>query len=115
MFPAAPAMIIDRQIMYGVIFSESTLYNISQFVPFGEGYGTLLNGLVVDMFYFPIFSLQWPDWIPVIGGKDYTFFSAIFNFADACISVGMIVLVLFFRKDMFANKEESLTAEKEDK
>ena len=104
---------IFDSLFYGMIFSESTLYNVSQFVPFGEGYGTFLNGRVVDMFYFPIFSLRWPEWLPFIGGKDYTFFSAIFNFADACISVGMVLLILFFRKEMFlyednkSNKEDS--------
>ena len=102
---------IFDSLFYGMIFSESTLYNVSQFVPFGEGYGTFLNGRVVDMFYFPIFSLRWPEWLPMIGGKDYTFFSAIFNFADACISVGMILLILFFRKDMFLYEEEKTNKE----
>ena len=102
---------IFDSLFYGMIFSESTLYNVSQFVPFGEGYGTFLNGRVVDMFYFPIFSLRWPEWLPGIGGKDYTFFSAIFNFADACISVGMVALILFFRKDMFLYEEDKTTKE----
>lgn len=98
---------IFDSLFYGLIFSESTVYNISQLVPFGEGYASFLNGRVVDMFYFPIFSLRWPEWLPLIGGKDYTFFSAIFNFADACISVGMVVLMLFFREDMFWKNYEN--------
>ena len=108
----AAGNIIDC-LFYGLIFSESTLYNISQFVPFGEGYTSLLNGRVVDMFYFPIFSLTWPEWMPLIGGKDYTFFSAIFNFADACISVGMVLLILFFRKDLVWGIENDDKKEKE--
>ncbi len=104
---------IFDSMFYGLIFSKSTLYDVAQFVPFGEGYETFLNGRVVDMFYFPIFSLQWPEWMPFIGGKDYTFFSAIFNFADACISVGMVLLILFFRKDMFWSTEEKKEPEKE--
>ena len=110
----AAGNIIDC-LFYGLMFSESTLYNISQFVPFGEGYTSFLNGRVVDMFYFPIFSLTWPDWMPLIGGKDYTFFSAIFNFADACISVGMVLLILFFRKDMVWGVEKEDKKEKEAK
>ena len=106
---------IFDSLFYGLVFSESTLYNISQFVPFGEGYSSFLNGRVVDMFYFPIFSLTWPDWVPVIGGKDYTFFSAIFNFADACISVGMVMLILFFRKDMVWSTEDKNDKKEETK
>ena len=104
---------IFDSLFYGLIFSESTPYAISQFVPFGEGYGTFLNGRVVDMFYFPIFSLRWPEWMPLIGGNDYTFFSAIFNFADACISVGMVMLILFFRNDMLLNPQINDTSEEE--
>lgn len=87
-------------LFYGLIFNASTPFNIAHFVPFGEGYSTFLHGKVVDMFYFPIIHTQWPDWVPVWGGDDFVFFSPVFNFADSCISVGVVLLLLFFRKDL---------------
>lgn len=86
-------------LFYGLIFNASTPFNVAHFVPFGEGYSTFLHGRVVDMFYFPIIHTQWPDWVPVWGGDDFVFFSPVFNFADSCISVGVVLLLLFFRKD----------------
>ncbi len=62
----------------------------------GQGYGSFLHGHVVDMFYFPLF--QWPDWVPLLGGG--TFFGAIFNFADAAISVGAAAMILFYYKHL---------------
>lgn len=87
-------------LFYGLIFNASTPFNAARFVPFGEGYSTFLHGRVVDMFYFPIIHTQWPDWVPVWGGDDFVFFSPVFNFADSCISVGVVLLLLFFRKDL---------------
>ena len=87
-------------LFYGLIFNASTPFNVGHFVPFGDGYSTFLHGRVVDMFYFPIIHTQWPDWVPVWGGDDFVFFSPVFNFADSCISVGVVLLLLFFRKDL---------------
>ena len=94
-------------LFYGLIFDASTPFTVSQFVPFGEGYSTFLHGKVVDMFYFPIIQTTWPEWIPYVGGSEYVFFSPVFNFADACISVGVVALLLFYRKQLevlFSNK-----------
>ena len=57
-------------------------------------------GKVVDMFYFPLIVTTWPEWIPVYGGSEFIFFSPIFNFADASISVGVVLLLLFYRKEL---------------
>lgn len=94
-------------LFYGLIFDASTPFTASQFVPFGEGYSTFLHGKVVDMFYFPIIQTTWPEWMPYVGGSEYVFFSPVFNFADACISVGVVTLLLFYRKQLevlFSNK-----------
>ena len=91
--------IIDSM-FYGLIFSPSTPYEIAEFVPFGSGYASFLHGKVVDMFYFPIIETTWPQWVPQFGGKEFIFFSPIFNFADACISVGVVLLLLFYRKEL---------------
>lgn len=94
-------------LFYGLVFDASTPFTVSQFVPFGEGYSTFLHGKVVDMFYFPIIQTTWPEWVPYFGGSEYVFFSPVFNFADACISVGVVALLLFYRKQLeilFSNK-----------
>lgn len=85
---------------YGLLFEESTYCHVADFAGFGNGYAPFLYGKVVDMFYFPIIRTTWPEWMPVWGGTDYVFFSPVFNFADSCISVAVVILVLFFRKEM---------------
>ncbi len=89
--------IIDS-VLYGILFSESTNYQIASFLPVGGGYAPLLYGKVVDMFYFPIIDTNWPQWIPFVGGDHFIFFSPIFNFADASISCGIIALLLFYSR-----------------
>ncbi len=51
------------------------------------------------MFYFPLFAFNWPDWIPVIGGRHFSFFDYIFNIADASICIGVMLLLLFYSRD----------------
>ena len=85
-------------IFYGEIFTNPYPPQIAHFVPWGEGYGSIFHGLVVDMFYFPLFSFEWPAWLPFLGGKTFSFFDPVFNFADAAISVGMAVLIIFYSK-----------------
>lgn len=96
-FAGAVGNIIDS-IFYGVIFSESTYREIATFVPLGQGYGDWLHGKVVDMFHFPLIESNWPNWMPVIGGDKFVFFSPIFNLADASICCGIFALVLFYTK-----------------
>ena len=85
---------------YGLIFNASSPFYVSYFVPFGTGYADFLMGKVVDMFYFPLIVTTWPQWVPFFGGEEFIFFSPVFNFADACISVGVVLMLLFCRKDM---------------
>ena len=87
---------------YGLIFNASSDFYTSYFVPFGSGYAPFLMGKVVDMFYFPLIVTTWPQWMPFVGGEDFIFFSPIFNFADASISVGFVLLLLFFREELSA-------------
>lgn len=97
---------------YGLIFNES-YYHVAELFPAEGGYGKFLQGRVVDMFYFPLIDTTWPDWIPFVGGNHFTFFNAIFNVADAAITVGAAWLVvdqLFFstkrQKDANAATED---------
>ena len=87
-------------LFYGLIFNESSPYYVSYFVPFGTGYAPLLMGKVVDMFYFPLIETEWPSWMPFVGGEHFVFFSPVFNFADACISVSVVWLILFYREEI---------------
>lgn len=79
---------------YGLIFSES--YGQLATV-FQGGYAGLLQGKVVDMFYFPIINSHFPNWVPLVGGNHFVFFRPVFNIADASISVGVINILLFHR------------------
>ena len=75
---------------YGLIWPETVMPG----APF-----PFMFGQVVDMFYFPLFDYRLP-WM------DYprTFFGAVFNFADSCVTCGAIYLLLFQYK--FFSKEE---------
>ena len=85
---------------YGLVFEPSTNYDVAQMVAFGDGYAPFLMGKVVDMFYFPLIVTTYPEWSPVYAGEEFIFFSPVFNFADSAISVGVVVLLLFFRKEI---------------
>ena len=77
---------------YGLIWPETVMPG----APF-----PFMFGQVVDMFYFPLFDYRLP-WM------DYprTFFGAVFNFADSCVTCGAIYLMLFQWK-FFSSEEKS--------
>ena len=87
--------IIDS-VFYGYLFTNS-YYNIAQFSP-GNGYESFFYGHVVDMLQFPMFSWEWPSWIPYLGGESFTFFEPVFNIADSAISIGVGIMLVFNRK-----------------
>lgn len=91
--------IIDS-VFYGEIFTASYPGHVASIVPFGQGYSSWLHGKVVDMFYFPLIEGTFPSWIPVWGGENFIFFRPIFNFADSAITVGIILLLIFYRKTL---------------
>lgn len=73
---------------YGLIFNDS-YYSVATLFPPEGGYAPLFQGKVVDMFYFPLFEFDWPTWMPLVGGNHFEFFNAIFNVADAAITIGI--------------------------
>ena len=87
-------------VFYGVIFNNPLPPEVAVMFPPEGGYAPLLQGRVVDMFYFPLFSFVWPDWMPWVGGELFEFFKPIFNLADAAITVGILSLILFFAKQI---------------
>lgn len=95
----AAGNIIDC-VFYGLIFNNPMPPEVAVMFPEGGGYAPVFHGMVVDMFYFPLFSFNWPDWMPFVGGDNFLFFQPVFNLADAAISVGMIALILFYSKQL---------------
>ena len=87
-------------VFYGLIFNNPAPPATAILFPEDGGYGTIMHGLVVDMFYFPLCQWNWPNWMPWIGGEHFIFFRPVFNFADAAISVGMFMLVLFYSRQI---------------
>ena len=83
-------------LFYGLLFTESAPGVVATW----GHYAPFMQGKVVDMFYFPLWT--WPDWVPLVGGD--IFFEPVFNFADSCVTVGAIYLILFHWK--FFSKED---------
>ena len=89
--------IIDSA-FYGLVFSESTYATVAEFLPEGGGYASFLHGRVVDMLYFPLFTIEnMPGWLDWLSGPDggFTFFAPAFNIADSYISIAVFYLAIF--------------------
>ncbi|MEA3451882.1 MAG: lipoprotein signal peptidase [Bacteroidota bacterium] len=116
-FAGATGNLIDSM-FFGLIFEQSPdIYNYAQiepasFVPFGSGYAGFMHGEVVDMFYFPLFTINFPANFPFVGGISFKFFEPIFNVADSSISIGVAIL-LFFGKKWFNELQEIEDAQKQ--
>ena len=95
-FAGAMGNIIDS-VFYGIIFSHS-YGQVATLFPEEGGYAPIFQGHVVDMLQFPLVSWNWPDWMPWIGGENYTFFQYVFNFADTAISIGVGIIIVFNKR-----------------
>lgn len=103
---------------YGILFSESSYFEVARLLPPEGGYSTFLHGKVVDMFYFPILEGTYPTWVPFWGGQPFLFFRPVFNVADSAITTGVLSLIIFQRsffqgKPAEAVKEEAAATETE--
>lgn len=106
-FAGALGNIIDS-VFYGTIFSNSTASSPAVLFPAGGGYAPLLHGRVVDMLYFPLFEGFLPKWLPIYGGDYFIFFRPIFNIADASITCGVLMIIIFQKR--FFRKEDATGA-----
>src|SRR6478735_2724428 len=82
---------------------DSTFYGIIY------NYAGIFHGRVVDMFYFPLLTGQFPNWVPIWGGEEYIFFRPVFNLADAAISIG-VIMILFNQKRYFKHEEPEMSS-----
>ena len=94
-FSGALGNIIDS-VFYGILFEGSVGQKATLFP--SQGYGSLFHGNVVDMLYFPLFKGYFPEWLPYIGGRYFSFFDPVFNIADMAISTGVGMLLVFNKK-----------------
>ncbi len=99
-FAGAIGNIIDSM-FYGMLFNHS-YGQIADFLPDGGGYSSFMHGRVVDMFYFPIIDTTIPGWFPFWGGSELIFFRPVFNIADSSITLGILFILLFYRKEFTA-------------
>ncbi len=95
-FAGALGNILDS-LFYGLIFNDPIHGGVATLFP-EKGYDGVFYGKVVDMFYFPLWHGTFPEWVPKFGGRPFTFFNAIFNVADAAITIGVFLLILFNKK-----------------
>ena len=95
----AAGNIIDCM-FYGLVFNNPLPPQTAVLFPDGGGYGEFLHGRVVDMLYFPLCSWDWPAWMPVVGGEHFIFFSPVFNLADAAITVGILMMIFFYSRQI---------------
>ncbi len=94
-FCGALGNILDS-LFFGLIFTDSNM-QIATLFPEGGGYAPFLQGKVVDMLYFPLYTGFLPSWIPIWGGQYFEFFRPVFNLADSYITIGVLLLILFYR------------------
>jgi signal peptidase II len=93
--------IIDS-LFYGLIYSSSE-GKLAQLFPPEGGYGSFLQGKVVDMLYFPIIEGKFPSWFPFWANEDFVFFQPVFNIADSAITIGAMIILIFYKK-IFSKK-----------
>ncbi len=111
-FAGAVGNMIDSA-FYGLFFSQSGPFTLAQCCPSGGGYAGFLQGKVVDMFYFPIAQGYWPQWVPFLGGSEFMFFRPVFNLADASITVGVAMLIIF-QKNFYVSRKSYLVDNEEE-
>ena len=110
-FAGALGNIIDSA-FYGLIFDDS-YFHVARLFPQGGGYAPFLHGKVVDMLYFPVIKGTFPAWVPFWGREEFIFFRPVFNLSDSSITIGVFIILLFYRR-FFKQPVEEPTEEERD-
>ena len=97
--------IIDSA-FYGLLFSDS-YGQVARFLPEEGGYGSFLHGKVVDLLYFPLITGTFPSWMPFWGDQPFIFFRPVFNFADAAITTGVFLVIVFQKKFFYQQSKKN--------
>ena len=91
-------MIHKQQVRIGylttiALVTAGALGNIIDCVFYGKiwNYAGWFHGRVVDMLYFPLIRNA---------AGECLFFRPVFNIADSCITVAVILIIIFYRKDL---------------
>ncbi|HNP94838.1 MAG TPA: lipoprotein signal peptidase [Cyclobacteriaceae bacterium] len=97
---------------------DSTFYGVLlDNQPLGS-YTPWFHGQVIDMLFFPLFEFYWPDWMPVVGGEYFMFFSPVFNIADSSIFIGVTSILIFqkkfFKETQSEESEEGVSKQSDD-
>lgn len=93
---------------------DSTFYGVFlENAPYGSP-TPWFHGQVIDMLFFPLFNVHWPEWIPYFGGGNFLFFSPVFNIADSSIFIGVLIILLMQKKFFKEAEETALTEEAKD-
>ncbi len=77
-------------VFYGEIFNNPWPPEKAVLFPQSGGYAGWFEGRVVDMLYFPLFSFD-------VWHRHFEFFEYIFNIADSAITIGVLMLLIFYR------------------
>ncbi|MEQ8425399.1 MAG: lipoprotein signal peptidase [Cyclobacteriaceae bacterium] len=118
---AHPGFLLSMSLILGGAVGnviDSTFYGVLlENQPIGS-FSPWFHGQVIDMLFFPIFDFYWPEWVPVVGGDYFLFFSPVFNIADSSIFIGVTSILIFqkrfFKEDSSKENRESHESENSD-
>lgn len=77
---------------------DSTFYGVFLHNHLPDSPTPWFHGQVIDMLYFPLFKFTWPEWMPLVAGGQFEFFSPVFNIADSAIFIGVLITLIYQKR-----------------